>query len=119
MYVKGSATRTVAYSHPTQQNQNPQSLTTHMPSRLDSPEEVERARNILTAALGVQLNLLCGFFPVSGWLLLQRRDGEVNILGAQGAWNPEANVDALGQLMQDGWATHKGLPGFQYRALDR
>lgn len=89
-----------------------------MPRRLDSPEEVERARNILTAALGAQLNLLRGFFPVAGWLLLQRRDGEVNILAAQGAWNPEANADALGQLMQGGWAKHKGLPGFQYRSLD-
>lgn len=85
---------------------------------LDGPTEAHRALHNLKDALNAQLTLLDGFFPLQGWVVARRQNGEFQVLATQGAWCHNAGLSVLGEFMHGHWTAYSSHPGFQFRMLD-
>lgn len=85
---------------------------------LDGPAEDHRAKHTLNDALNAQLALLDGYFPLQGWMVARRQNGEFQVLATQGAWRRSVGLNALGDFMHGHWTAYSGHPGFQVRLLD-
>ena len=85
--------------------------------RLDGPEEDHRAKNILKDALNAQLTLLDGLFPLQGWMIARRRNGEFNVLATHGPWRRNGDLRAVADFTHGQWTAYSEHPGFQYREL--
>lgn len=77
-----------------------------------------RALHNLRDALSAQLMLLDGFFPLQGWIVARRHNGEFQVLASQGSWCHNQGLNVLGELMHGHWTAYSSHPGFQFRKLD-
>lgn len=85
---------------------------------LDGPAEDHRALHDLRDALNAQLTLLDGYFPLQGWMVARRQNGEFQILATQGSWCHGNSLSAMGDFMHGHWTAYSDHPGFQFRKLD-
>lgn len=85
---------------------------------LDGPAEDHRALHNLRDALNAQLTLLDGYFPLQGWMVARRHNGEFQILATQGSWCHSSGLHVVGELMHGHWTAYSDHPGFQFRKLD-
>lgn len=85
---------------------------------LDGPASDHRALHNLRDALNAQLMLLDGFFPLQGWMVARRHNGEFQVLATQGSWCHNEGLNILGDFMHGHWTAYSSHPGFQFRQLD-